>query len=363
MIDLYYILGVSRQASQTEIKTAFKKLALTYHPDKNVGNHAAEERFKEINGAYQILTNPTRKAEYDQLLKQESTGRHRDPYYRKKAEAFHKQQTYTTPHTPPFEAKPPMTKLEVASWIIGGLFVAILLFGGIRLSLHHYDARLKLEEAIHEYFINHRVARAQSLLSTAIERDDSFAEPYLLYGQIVLENDGETKQGVFLLSKGLMLTDEPEAKHYFLRAKGNYQLEQFKNAYADLKRGLALQPDNVDALQLIGELELYFHQDYKTAISYFDKILQAKPSSQAAHLQKAVASIKLKAYSNAHQSLNEALALNPKDGVVYHYMGINNLEHYKDTINACHLWKYALDLGVMESKRYIHQYCSSSTSP
>ncbi len=63
--DYYKILGVSRDASQDEIKKAFRKLALKYHPDKNKGNKEAEERFKEINEAYAVLSDPEKRRQYD----------------------------------------------------------------------------------------------------------------------------------------------------------------------------------------------------------------------------------------------------------------------------------------------------------
>jgi len=65
--DYYKILGVDRQASGSQIKRAYRKLALQYHPDRNPGDKKAEEKFKEINEAYQVLSDPTKRARYDQL--------------------------------------------------------------------------------------------------------------------------------------------------------------------------------------------------------------------------------------------------------------------------------------------------------
>ncbi|KYH34522.1 chaperone protein DnaJ [Clostridium tepidiprofundi DSM 19306] len=65
--DYYKILGLEKGASEADIKKAFKKLALKYHPDRNSGNKEAEEKFKEINEAYQILSDPEKKARYDQF--------------------------------------------------------------------------------------------------------------------------------------------------------------------------------------------------------------------------------------------------------------------------------------------------------
>jgi len=65
--DYYDILGVSRQADQAEIKSAYRKLAIKFHPDKNPDNKEAEEKFKEAAEAYEVLSNPEKRQRYDQF--------------------------------------------------------------------------------------------------------------------------------------------------------------------------------------------------------------------------------------------------------------------------------------------------------
>ena len=65
--DYYEVLGVKKDASDDEIKKAFRKLAVKYHPDKNPGDKAAEEKFKEANEAYSVLSDKTKRSRYDQF--------------------------------------------------------------------------------------------------------------------------------------------------------------------------------------------------------------------------------------------------------------------------------------------------------
>lgn len=74
MPDYYKILGVSREATPEELKKAYRQLALKYHPDRNQGEKASEDKFKEINEAYTCLSDPDRRAHYDRYGTAEGFG-------------------------------------------------------------------------------------------------------------------------------------------------------------------------------------------------------------------------------------------------------------------------------------------------
>ena len=63
--DYYTVLGVARGASEADVKKAYRKLAMTYHPDRNNGDKAAEEKFKQVTEAYEVLSDPEKRAAYD----------------------------------------------------------------------------------------------------------------------------------------------------------------------------------------------------------------------------------------------------------------------------------------------------------
>ena len=75
MKDPYGLLGVSRGASEEDVRKAYRRLAREYHPDANPGDIKSEERFKEIQQAYEILSNPNKRREYDERSRPSSRKR------------------------------------------------------------------------------------------------------------------------------------------------------------------------------------------------------------------------------------------------------------------------------------------------
>src|SRR5262245_54681015 len=65
--DYYKVLGIPRTATQAEIKKAFRKLARQHHPDQNAGDKGAEQRFKDVNEANEVLSDPKKRKQYDEL--------------------------------------------------------------------------------------------------------------------------------------------------------------------------------------------------------------------------------------------------------------------------------------------------------
>src|SRR5216117_1036885 len=72
--DYYQVLGVPKNASAAEIKKTYRRLAQQHHPDRNRGNKDAEDRFKEISAAYDVLGDPEKRKQYDQVREMAASG-------------------------------------------------------------------------------------------------------------------------------------------------------------------------------------------------------------------------------------------------------------------------------------------------
>lgn len=88
-IDYYQLLGLNKQASEKEIKTAYRKLARKYHPDLNPNDKEAERKFKEVNEANEVLSNPENKKKYDQYGKDWKHAEHFEKAKRQQQQSSH----------------------------------------------------------------------------------------------------------------------------------------------------------------------------------------------------------------------------------------------------------------------------------
>lgn len=95
--DYYSILGISKNATQDEIKKAYRNLAFKYHPDRNPDDKQAEEKFKKISEAYDTLGDEKKRAEYDKFGSAGTSYNSENSYYQNSYQNYYQQQSYSDP--------------------------------------------------------------------------------------------------------------------------------------------------------------------------------------------------------------------------------------------------------------------------
>lgn len=261
MITLYQLLGIAENANEAEIKAAFKKKAILYHPDKNPNNPLAEEQFKEINRAHQILGNPYLRAKYDMELKY----------------GFVIEQTpepqYTPPQNRPYKpyVKPKINYRE--NWIATGyaflftLVVAVIV--SIFISIKNYYDNLKLEEKLtarREIFLQARASYEKGDIASSLSLINEMGGFYKTEEDIGLYKNNIIKE---LLSNGLI---NYETKNYS-QALFNFEILTF---YTDLNN-LAFKEKMAVAYKMTNQpykaieiLEQLLMSDYRFIFTYLE---------------------------------------------------------------------------------------------
>lgn len=239
MLDYYQILGVDKNASGQTIRTAYKKLALEHHPDRNPHNPRAEEQFKEINTAYQILSDPEKRQNYD--LGIPNTIAPPSPespqfFYDKQTNTYHFYQNKDIEFGEPQPIIDAILKKRVLILsVIGVLCFSVLaiIFGQ---EMQKYTARLYYDEAV-KFFNKKHYYSASVELNEALKFDKNNYKIFLLRGRIYLINK-RYRFALEDLNKAIKISQKPHARVHYYKAKTLYKMSRFKEAKKEYRKAL-----------------------------------------------------------------------------------------------------------------------------
>jgi curved DNA-binding protein CbpA len=294
MPTYYQILGVSATADKEEIKVAFKKLALRLHPDKNPGNPLAEEQFKQVNEAYQVLSNDQRRATYDFKLQYaaqaplphypeddtEDDRRYRGRYHQAARQPSY---SYGRPRYAPHVEFDPAQVRRMG--IMLGIFFVFFVIGVIYLA--QFMNRLNAEDRYEAALQEGKTYSAMLGFSEAIGYDKEYWQAYYQRGLLRMEVQNDYKHAHSDFNAAIRYADQPAAPLYYNRGICNFQLNH-----------------------------------YGAALSDFDQSLQ----------------------------------LNSRNGMAYYLRSLTHLS-LKDTTRACQDWQQAVQLGVNFPEDSLAVYC------
>ena len=359
--NYYHILGVSTTATTQEIKLAYKKLAIQYHPDKHGGNAYFEEKFKAVSEAYQVLSHPQKRATYDLKL-----------YYllqqKLKQQAVQQQPRYVPPVRRPASVTErhyrtiPQSRFIKKDW-----YVVLIIFGSIILLslllsmvMNHVAAKDKYHAALNalnkkEWTIAH------SYLSEAIYFKPKFAEAYMKRAYIEMEIYHDYQAALLDLDATITNTAVKTPQMYYLRGKCYEELRNSKVAELDLS--YAIQTDKNFSLAyydrgIVRAASLNkFPEAIQDLTHFLNDTLPDKALRSRALFYRGFCLYLTQQNAAAITDYRQVLKQDPKNARVYYLIGKAQLET-DSTVAACSSFNKAFSLGYGEAFGDIEENCT-----
>lgn len=400
MVNYYHILGLSNTATQVEVKTAYRKLALRYHPDKNGGSSYAEERFKQINEAYRVLSDPRRKARHDWALEYENfqqtqpqaAWEHAPAGYSAPRHAGARTRRRSAPR-PRFNSR---YNIIATAWAFGIFFLVAVLVVGISLWNSY---RLEQQEA----------ERAREAREVYLEARDQYGKNNYKLSLELLQKIGQytpVSQKARQLNAYILKTLEEEGlQNYrsgnYPRAAENLQLltdhlteyrpvvfahlissyevmQDYEGAIQAYKLVIKAEPRTIEARNRLAMIYAEYYKDFDTALQYYQQAselvtdqykteygnayaLTVNPantpdSHYQLHCGLAKVYITQGMLQQAESALKWAVFLRPEEPLAYYLMGIKHREAH-DMGAACRAWKSASAKGSSQAQGFLAEYC------
>lgn len=242
MANYYQIFGVAPNASLQEIKTAYKKLALQHHPDRNPNDPQAEENFKHINEIYQTLSDEYKRMAYDYLLLYQSqqirqTIYTASPYSPAPHRSYANQNTTQKANT----SQPTVsysTKIKVLLITLVALFT-VAIMGFVLYKFAKTNNEQNMLKTARQYIKDQKPLQALNLLNTLLEKNPTQMDAILIRARlfVAIQNHWQALQDLnVLLSNEKYSTSEV----YFLKGKCLFFLYNFEEANVSLEQAIQL---------------------------------------------------------------------------------------------------------------------------
>ncbi len=346
-LNYYSILGLKRSASQADIKAAFKKLAIQYHPDKHQGNTYFEEQFKQVNAAYQVLSDPGKRYIYDQKLDYVVQQQRAQQY----AQTTYQQTRQRDPAGVKERYYRPIVRQQKFSrrdWQITiSFFAALFLLSFlIKLVMDNVTAHKRYQNA-DTFMAQEQWASAHSMLSEAIDFEPKFVDAYQKRGFINLKVYKDYRAALSDYNAALEFSQNPAPEDYFRRGECYSQLQHYSQAEADFTRTINLKKDFQSAYFKRGEVRLLDLSKWNEAVedlTVYLKKPQATAEMNKALLYRGFAYYLLDDYQAAIKDFNTALKTDPQNGRLYYLLGKTEFS-LQDRVAACSHFAHAYKLG------------------
>lgn len=350
----YAILGLSPKADTSEIKAAYRKLAMRYHPDRNGNSEQAEEHFKKVSLAYMILSDPTKRLAYDMgLVANVYEPPHRDPAYRPRS-----RETYHRPQQKPPETTGYKSLTTIWALTIGFFILIVMIFAGLvkyRIN-KDYEQAYKLRAEGKPYkaleLMEHSAAYQLTLPSAY----------YLLGAEIYLYNLEQYEEAGEMALKGLNASPGNEERYMLHFIRGKYKMYSSNNrqAYESFEQSYDGGKGLDSALYAMAELEIISFGLYNKGLASCDKLISSAPGFHHAYFLKAYAAYQIGEYEAAEQHIETFLNKMPELGIGQILAAKIYLETEPESNRACEALNKAAKLGYAVQPATLAEMCNEA---
>ncbi|MGF1533526.1 MAG: DnaJ domain-containing protein [Bernardetiaceae bacterium] len=370
----YDILGLPRTATPEQIKAAYRKLAFAYHPDRNPNNAAAEEKFKQINAAYQALLHAKPQDQTSPPPQQEQT--YTPPPHAR---------THTRRPPPPRPSSPPIDQTQNMRYSIYALLIvftfAILSWIG-GLWMMRYSAEENYRKALFFWEMDDLI-QAKTYLNYAFGQNDEHPGIYALRAEMTftetvpppppdaLQSMKQDIDRAFALAQQQQQDSLP-TQWYQTRANIYQALGKVEAALRDWQTLLQKQPKDPQAWIAVADILLYDMEEANESLAYYEqslKLFSEKLKNERISDKKQIiiqiqsvyhgriwAFWQKKDLPQMQQALKEVRSLAPADPTADYLEGYYRIAQ-QDTTTACKYWQNALVNGNSEAATPLRQYC------
>ncbi|SMB82174.1 heat shock protein DnaJ domain protein [Hymenobacter roseosalivarius DSM 11622] len=374
----YQVLGVGTTASAPDIKAAYKRLAIQYHPDKHGGSTRFEEQFKAVNAAYRVLSDAGRRAAYDHQLRRAA---HVQELQRQQ-QAYRQQgqRVYGVPMPPPpapmrtrtpagsaerhYRTIPKRRKFTRRDFLLTAGFIGlfVLFVFSVKATMDHVTAVGNYDDGLRAY-ADGEWSTAHSFFSEALHFKPDYTEALrrraeiteLIYHQpAVAQNDYRA---------ALPHTTRPADRAFILHRLGRYEARTQQPALADqlLTQAVALDSTRAGAWILRGEIRLLTKRQFSLAVRDLSTGLRQRtvagraPTLYALTL-RGLAHYRLGDYARAQQDYQLVANANPTNGQVHYLLG-RVAQRQGQLAEACAAFTQAVRLGYSFASAAQRQSC------
>ena len=356
--NYYTVLEVNPSATVPEIKAAYKRLARQYHPDKHQGNPVFEEKFKEVNEAYQVLSNEKRRALYDwqlQYLLTQLRAMQQTQYQtqvRTREPATYAERHYRNIPRRQFQRK----DLKIVIGIFVGIIIASLL---VKLLMDHITGMSNYRAAL-QYIQAEQWSRAHSLLTKTIYFKPDFADAYSRRARIEMNVYENYLAAIADLNEAITRTEQPTAELFYEKGRCYEKLRRDTLAETQMTRAIQVNQVYAPAYFERGMIRATFLNTYPQAIQDFSAFLNL-PRTNATKRSEALLYRGYCYYligqpAKAVIDYQQALTNKAENGRLLYLIGkayydLNRKEE------ACQFFSEAYKKGYASAAYDLYQYC------